>query len=63
MVTRGGRWEEAELDEGCQRYKLPVISTSDVIYNVIDIINTVLYGEVLRVNPKSSHHKEKTPFL
>ena len=63
VVTRGRRWEEAELDEGCQRYKLPVISTSDVICTVIDIINTVLYREVLRVNPKSSHHKEKILFL
>lgn len=25
VVTRGGRWEEAEVDEGRQRYKLPVV--------------------------------------
>lgn len=25
VVTRGRRWEEAEVDEGRQRYKLPVV--------------------------------------
>ena len=40
-------------------YKLPVIrqmSTRDIIYNMINIINTIAKYE--RVNPKSSHHKE-----
>ena len=46
MVTRGGGcgWCEGRgLDEGSQRYyKLPVISTKDIMYNMIYIINTAI---------------------
>ena len=44
VVTRGRGWEEGELDEGGQKvttcsYK---ISTRDVTYNMINIINTAV---------------------
>ena len=54
-------WEESELDKGSQKYKIPV-NTRDVMYNRINIINTafMLFTKVVkRVNPNSSHHKEK----
>ena len=42
MVTRGGEWEDQELDEGSQKaqtrsYK---INTKDMMYNIINVINT-----------------------
>ena len=36
MIGGGG------LDEGSQKYKLPVISPGDVIYNMRNIINTIV---------------------
>ena len=51
-----------------KRYKLPVISTRDTKYSVINIINTTeryMQRLLKRTNPKSSHHKEKNffPFI
>ena len=45
MVTRGGEQGEGELDGGSQKYKLLVlreISTSDVMQNMINRINSAL---------------------
>ena len=40
------------------------MSTRDVMYNMINIIITAIYYIwKLRVNPNSSHHKEKNSFL
>lgn len=46
------------------------INTRDVMYNMIDIINTAtqththIYIKVVkRMNPESSHHKEKMLFV
>ena len=57
-----------ELDEGGQKvptcsYKL--ISTRDVMYKMINIINTAVsqIKVVKRVNPVSSHHKGKIFFF
>lgn len=41
MVRLGEVGEEGELDEGGQRYKLPVIrqiSTRDAMYHIINIV-------------------------
>ena len=50
-----------------KRYKAPVVksvSTGDVMYNMINIMNTAACYtlKLLRVNPKSSHHKGKILF-
>ena len=50
-----------------KRYKLPVIksvSTGDVKYNMTNIMNTATCYtlKLLRVNPKSSHHKAEIFF-
>lgn len=50
-----------------KRYKSPVIksvSTGDVMYNMINIMNTAAYYtlKLLRINPKSSRHKGKILF-
>ena len=45
LVNRGGVWGNGKLDEDSQKYKLPVIremSTRDVMYNMINIINTAV---------------------
>ena len=45
VVTRGEGWKEGVLDEGDQRYKLPIvryISTGDIMYNMVNIINTII---------------------
>ena len=43
-----------------KRYNIPVISSSDAIYSMTNIISTIVcYMKVVkRVNPMSSHHKE-----
>ena len=48
-----------------KRYQLPVIRLArDAMYNMINIIDTAAYMKVLkRLNPKSSHHKEKIFFF
>ena len=48
-------------------YKHPVIrqiSTRDIMYSTINIVNTVLdyTGKLLRINPKRSHHMGKIFF-
>lgn len=38
MLTEGGEWGEGELEEGSQRYKLPItrqVSMRDAIYSLI----------------------------
>ena len=45
MVTRHGGWLEGELDEGSQNVQIPIIrqiNTKDVMYNMINIINTAV---------------------
>ena len=69
MVIRGGRCREGKSDEGSQKvqtfsYKK---KTRDVmfLYNMVNIFiyECMFYMEfVKRVNPKSSHHKEKNFF-
>ena len=49
-------------------YKLSVIrhiSTGDVMYNMPTLVNTAVWHilKLLRVDPKSSHHKELQIFL
>ena len=65
MATRGGGEKRGNWMKVVKRHKFPVtryISTRDVMYNMIKIINT-LYMKVKRVNPKSAHHKEKIFFF
>ena len=54
-----GEWGEGELDNDSQKVQTSSskISTRDVMYNMINIINTayVIYIKVV----KNSHHKEK----
>lgn len=53
---------EGELDEDGQELQTSSygISTRDVMYPMSNTINTaLLYMKVKKVNPKSSHHKEK----
>ena len=58
-----------ELDEGGQKVRIVIrwISTGDIIYNMIKIINPVLlfmlYMKVMIANPESSFHKEKSSFF
>ena len=65
VVTSHG--DEGELEEGDQRWKLPVtrqINTRDVMYNMMTIVSTaVQYIGKQLVNPKRSYHKEKKFFL
>ena len=55
-----GVWTKA-----VKRHKLPAIrqtSSRHVTYNMINMINTVVYYIQKRTNPKSSHHKDKKCF-
>ena len=47
MVTEVGEWEERELDEGSQKVQTSgsKVSTGDVMYNMIKIINTAVHHE------------------
>ena len=58
MVTRGKCCGQGELNEDGQKVQISnyKISTNNIMYTVINIINTIAKYE--RVNPKSSHHKE-----
>ena len=66
--TRGVVWGKGNWMKVVKRYKLPIrrlISSRDVIYNKINIVNTVviyvsymLYMKVKRVNYKHSYHME-----
>ena len=75
--SRGSSWPSnqtgvsyiaGELDEGGQNVRIVIrqISTEDITYNMIKIINTVvlfmLYMKVMIANPESSPHKEKSLF-
>ena len=44
-VTRSEGWEEEELDEGSQKEEMSSykVSTMDVMYNMINIINTAVF--------------------
>ena len=71
MVTRGrsGGWGEGELDGGSQKGQTCSckINTRDVLYNMINIINPVVY-EILymkvvkRVNPEFSSQEKNFVF-
>lgn len=45
-----------------KKYKLSVISTDDVIYNMMRIVKNIVLsiGKFIRVNLKCSHHREKS---
>ena len=52
-----GGWEREKWMKVVKRYKLPVISTGDVRYNMMTIVNTanMLHMQVV----KSSQHRKK----
>lgn len=59
------RWVEGIVRRWSKEYKLTVISTRDIKYNMINIIDTAikLFMTVVKiVYPKNSHHKENTFF-
>lgn len=62
MVTRGGQGA-GDWMKAVNRYKLPVMRlmrTGGVLHNMINMNTAVCYiRRLLRVNPESSHHKEK----
>ena len=37
-----------------KRYKLAVVSTKDIMYNMINVINTALCSTLKRINPEFS---------
>ena len=56
LLEMGG-WEREKWMKVVKRYKLPVISTGDVRYNMMTIVNTanMLHMQVV----KSSQHRKK----
>lgn len=57
VVSKGGGWGNGEWQEGTQDLQI----TRDVMYNIMTIVNTVVWyiGNLLRVNSTSAHQKEK----
>ena len=44
VVAKGRRWDLGNMVKVVKKYKLPVISSGDVMHNVVTIVNsTVLY--------------------
>ena len=44
VVAKGRRWDLGNMMKVVKKYKLPVISSGDVMHNVVTIVNsTVLY--------------------
>ena len=67
MATRGRGWREEVSDEGSQMVQILSYKINKYQDTVCNMINDghcyMLYTKVVkRVNPKSSHHKEKNFF-
>lgn len=52
-----------ELDEGGPKCKLPVVSTGDIMYDMMTTVYMVNLKATSRINPKSSANRGKKLFL
>lgn len=64
QITRDRVGEQGNWTKVVKRYKLSIlrqISIRNVTLNVVTMVTTAVWsmGRLVRVNPKSSHHKEK----
>ena len=54
MWLSGGELGEGRWMNAVKRYKLPVVSTKDIMYNMINVINTAVCSTLKRINPEFS---------